>query len=69
MRCEDGKGSLLARFKFNHWALQKCGTLEVMAAGADGGRAMEEIVVTGMVMMEHNVSTRAQGVAAAVGAV
>ena len=69
MRCEDGNGSLLARFKFNSWAWKKCGTLEVMAAGADGGRAMEEIVVTGMVMMEHNVCTRAQGVAAAVGAV
>ncbi|KAI4232615.1 MAG: hypothetical protein LQ349_004896 [Xanthoria aureola] len=69
MRCEDGKGSLLARFKFNSWAWKKCGTLEVMAAGADGGRAMEEIVVTGMMMMEHNVCTRAQGVAAAVGAV
>ena len=69
MRCEDGNGSVLARLKFNSWAWKKCGTLEVMAAGADGGRAMEEIVVTGMVMMEHNLCTRAQGVAAAVGAV
>lgn len=64
MRCEDGKGSVLARFKFSHWGFKKCGSLELMGMGAGGGRVMEEIVVMGMVMVEHELCTRAQGVAA-----
>ncbi|KAI4256285.1 MAG: hypothetical protein L6R42_006311 [Xanthoria sp. 1 TBL-2021] len=33
MRCEDGKGSVLAKFKFSHWGFKKCGSLELMGEG------------------------------------
>ncbi|KAI4264816.1 MAG: hypothetical protein L6R42_000093 [Xanthoria sp. 1 TBL-2021] len=63
LRCEDGKGVVLAKFKFSHWSFKKCGSLELMGVRAGGGRVMEEMVVMGMVMVEHELCTRAQGVA------
>ncbi|KAL8893359.1 MAG: hypothetical protein Q9192_005347 [Flavoplaca navasiana] len=66
MRCENSKGSVLARYKFSHLSWKKCGSLELMGFAARGGRMMEEMVVMGMVMVEHELCVRAQGVAAEV---
>ncbi|KAL8880302.1 MAG: hypothetical protein Q9198_002264 [Flavoplaca austrocitrina] len=64
MRCENSKGSVLARYKFSHLSWKKSGSLELMGFAAGGGRMMEEVVVMGMVMVEHELCVRAQGVAA-----
>ncbi|KAI4269476.1 MAG: hypothetical protein LQ337_007257 [Flavoplaca oasis] len=70
MRCENSKGSVFARYKFSHLSWKKSGSLELMGFAAGGGRMMEEMVVMGMVMVEHELCVRAQGVAAdVVGAV
>ncbi|KAL8888636.1 MAG: hypothetical protein Q9192_006146 [Flavoplaca navasiana] len=66
MRCENSKGSVLARYKFSHLSWKKSGSLELMGFAAGGGRMMEETVVMGMVMVEHEMCIRAQGVAAEV---
>ena len=63
MRCENSK-SVLARYKFSHLSWKKSGSLELMGFAAGGGRMMEEVVVMGMVMVEHELCVRAQGVAA-----
>ena len=69
-RCENSRGSVLARYKFSHLSWKKSGSLELMGFAAEGGRMMEEMVVMGMVMVEHELCVRAQGVAAdVVGAV
>ncbi|KAL8875919.1 MAG: hypothetical protein Q9198_005792 [Flavoplaca austrocitrina] len=64
MRCENSKGSVLARYKFSQLSWKKSGSLELMGFAAGGGRMMEEMVVMGMVMVEHELCVRAQGVAA-----
>ncbi|KAL9036963.1 MAG: hypothetical protein Q9180_003996 [Flavoplaca navasiana] len=66
MRCENSKGSVLARYKFSQLSWKKTGSLELMGFAAGGGRMMEEMVVMGMVMVEHELCVRAQGVAAEV---
>ena len=49
--CWDEQGIVIARFRFNHWSLQKCGKLELVGPVAnDGGALMEEVIVTGLAM-------------------
>ncbi|KAL8768480.1 MAG: hypothetical protein Q9209_005271 [Squamulea sp. 1 TL-2023] len=63
LRCVNGNGKLLARLNFDTWNLQKCGDLILMSQEASGGQVMEEMVVMGLIMMEHRLCTRIKGLA------
>lgn len=52
MECLDENGTVLARFDNYNLALTKTGRLEMGPTVANGGEAMDEIVVSAIAMVE-----------------
>ncbi|MCJ1278442.1 hypothetical protein MMC21_006259 [Puttea exsequens] len=53
LRCTDGSGQVVARFEAVRWGkVQKEGKFELSQAVAAGGPAMDEIVISGIAMVE-----------------
>ena len=53
MTCTDERGMVLARFETSSWSMSKAGMIEIMGqALAQSPMAVEELVVTGMAMVE-----------------
>ncbi|KAI4142053.1 MAG: hypothetical protein LQ341_003327 [Variospora aurantia] len=61
--CVDDKGVVLAQFHFKTWSLTKYGSLELLRSDLTSGYLMEEVVVTGMAMVEHEMALRTKGFA------
>ena len=55
MVCLDEKEMPIARFEASHFSMRDRGRLELVGMGpaAQGGAAMDEIVVTGLALAEH----------------
>lgn len=51
--CLDEREAPVARFCFSNWSWSKGGRLELLGPDVASGAAMEEMVVTGMAMMEN----------------
>ena len=56
--CLDEREIAIARFRFNNWSAKKCGTLEMLGPQADGGLLMDEILVTGLAVVEVILTIR-----------
>lgn len=52
MTCTDDRGIVLARFEISQWSMLGDGKIELMGQAAQGPLAVEELVVTGIAMVE-----------------
>jgi hypothetical protein len=65
LTCVDERGVPIARFKFPNWSLRKVGTFEMLGPDVAQGAIMEELLVTGMAMVEYTMGLVNVSVAAA----
>ena len=50
--CLDENEKILARFDYSTWAVSKVGKFEIGPAVANRGRSVDEIIVSGLAMVE-----------------
>lgn len=53
--CSDAQGVMVARFDFPNWGLRKVGKFEMFGSEVTRGAVLEEILVTGLAMVEYNL--------------
>lgn len=62
LSCVDEQDVILARFHFSNWSLTKVGKLELVGPMANDyreGGLMEEVLVTGLAMVQHAMTNKA----------
>ncbi len=56
--CLTGNKVAVARVLFTCWSVKRCGSLEILGAEAKGGGFMDEVVVTGLALVESVLALR-----------